>query len=477
MKGLLLLLALLVLGYFLAPLIAEAPNLVLLAIGAVIFLFLAITNFELALLFLLFLIPLSTQANLSHASGGAPIDIGTDDIFICLLFVIWLVYLAKTQQAPFVKNPMTLPFMCYLVACVLSLLPMIISQKGDLSLSSLHIFKWFEYVFIYFVVVKSLANRDMIIRFTLLALGSCILIASIQAVEIVFGLGRTSANLKFGSWATASFESNGILGAFYLFFLPMLVSFLVSFGQRLKIRMMLIGLSALVTITLFYTFNRSAYVGLVIAIAVLGTLHRKQFRFILILVMLMLPAYFSKVISKEITQTITVDADTLKAAGFRYHGKMIHNRRMKMTLDMSSRERLIVWKKTKKLILNNVFLGVGYWNSRFFLHGFTPHNQYLTIFMDTGILGVLTFFWIFFNLIVNALRFSKTTEDPFYGALTKGFIAGVAGVLVHAFFGETFESFRLIGPLWMMTGIIFAAKRLDDEQIPYKEAYPGAAWD
>jgi O-antigen ligase len=451
------------LAYLLGPAIIASPRFTLSLSVAAFFMFLALTNFEIGLMMLLVFIPFSAQANIGEFAGGAPLDIGTDDFFTACLFVIWLVYLAKNKTAPFVKSPLTFPFLGYFAASIISFLPLILLRVGNPTLSFLHLFKWYEYVFIYFVVVKTLQTRPQIIKFTVLAVGSSVLVALMQVVQIAAGSrqGLISEDTKFGSWATAAFESNGILGAFYVMFLSIIVSFLVTYGRSAKSRIFLIGLAALMSFTLFYTFNRAAYLAIILALAILGGLYRRRLLFLTILLFICMPVFMSRVVSQEIKQTITVQEDQFRETRNPYFLKFYRSKGRATTfqLDPSSRERLHVWRKVRKLIYHHPVLGTGYWSGRYYLRHFTAHNQYLTIILETGVLGILTFLWIFRNLLTNALAFSKETQDPFYRALARGLVAGVSGLLLHCFFGETFESFRLTGPLW----ILAAARRIETE--------------
>lgn len=468
MKYIIFLLILVLVGGVLGPVIVQAPLVILAAIFGAFLLVLALTNFEVGLMLLLFIIPLSVQVNVQNIKGGAPVDVGADDFFIFCLFMIWLVYLAKTKQAPFAVNPLTWPFLLYFGACLLSFLPLIFSGKGKISLSFLHLLKWYEYVFIYFVVVKCLENRGQIIRFTVLSIASCAFIAGVQVLQILFGLTHGEAEAELGTFAMSSFESNGILGAFYVFFLSIVLSFWVSSKETGK-KLLLLALALLLSVTLFYTYARAAYLGMVVSMIVLGFLYRKRFLFISILLLLLSPAFFSKAVSERISMTVKVDTRTLADMGYRTpHAGHYTFGSKAIQLDESSYSRLLAWAKAKNLIYQHPLFGTGYWSVRYLgVFGFsTAHNHYVTVLVETGVLGFLSFLAICAALLFNTVAFARTTRDPFYHALAKGVAAGFIGILVHSFFGESFESFRLTGPLWIMAGIVFAAKRI--EQMSYQ---------
>lgn len=450
---------------FLGPSVIENTLLVLAFALGVFFLFMALTNFETALLILLFIIPLSVQLNVSSA-GGAPVDFGTDDFFIGCLFISWLVYIAKNHQSPFASNPLTLPFIAYFGACVISLLSLVMIGKGNVALSVLHLVKWYEYVFIYFALISSLKTREQIVKFTILGVGSAVLIATIHLFQILTGLVH-GEDVRFFKWATASFESNGILGAYYLFFISIIGSFFVSV-QKGTHRALLVGIAGMMSFALFYTFARGAYLGMVFALVFLGFLHHKKMLVFSLLLLAVVPAFTNHAVSERVTMTIQLDQNKMndlgmgspsgKLKGYRAYqagGKVIQ-------LDESSAQRLIQWAKARRAIYQNPIIGTGYWGGRFLgVFGFTTvHNFYLTVLIETGVLGLTAFLWLSWCIVANAASFGNRTGDPFYCALARGISAGYFGILVHCFFGETFESFRLTGPLWIMCGILFAAKRI-----------------
>ena len=225
--------------------------------------------------------------------------------------------------------------------------------------------------------------------------------------------------------------------------------------------------------TLFYTFARGAYLGMVMALIFLGFLQHKKLLVFSFLFLSLIPVFTSKAISQRVTMTVHVDTKEIKG----YYGSRQLNKYMEykmkggkvLQLDASSAERLYAWVKARRAITQDPIFGAGYWSGRFIgVFGFTTaHSQFITILIETGILGLLTFLWLSITLIWSAISFGNETLDPFYRAIARGLAAGYFGVLVHSFFGETFESFRMTGPLWIMTGIVFAARKIYKEQEPY----------
>ncbi|MSR77320.1 MAG: O-antigen ligase domain-containing protein [Candidatus Omnitrophica bacterium] len=460
-------LAMLGLGIYIGPTVIENPQIIIgTAVGGFVLL-LALTRFNLALMFLLFIIPFSVQFNLGYLTGKTPIDFSVDDFFIICVAFTWLVYLTKSRKPPYVANSMTWPFVAYFSASLISFIPMVASGKGNIALSMLHLIKWYEYVFVYFVLVRTLESREQIVKFAVLQIISSVMITLFQFFQILTGFARGQTS-GFAHSAMATFGSNGILGAYYVFFLSIIISFIVT-AKSPKYRLWLFASAGLMAFTLFYTFARSAYLGMVVAFIVLGFLHRKMMAIFSLLLLCMLPAVSSKAVNQRISMTTNLNARALQRVG---HFNGNRNAFYKMaqssggiTLDESSMERLKAWRRAKQVIYDNLFIGTGYWSGRFVgIFGMTTaHSFYVTTILELGIVGLGSFIWLSWALIFNAAIFGDKTRDSFYCAISRGLVAGYVGILVHCVFGETFEDFRLTGPLWMMCGIVFAAKRIDEE--------------
>lgn len=449
--------------------VVQNPVLVVGFAGGIFVLVLSMTNFEKGIMLLLFIIPFSVQLNL-ESSGGAPVDFGIDDFLIFFLAVVWLVYLGKTKQAPFVKNPLTWPFMAYLAGCLLSFIPMSMSGKGNIPLSLLHLVKWFEYVFIYFIMLKLLDQRPQIIRFTLLSLGIAVFVACIQLFQMITHIGIKNPTGE-GGLAMAGFESNGILGAYYVFFLSILLSFLIRLNLSMNLKFLLIGVSLLMAVMLFFTYSRAAYLGFFIALVLTSLFNRRAAIFVLAFGLLITPVILSRKVSQEIKSTVRYEGMERRMNSTWGQSRSVakyyaqHQGKGGIRLDLSSVVRLVSWAKARGVIYHHPLFGTGYWSTRFLsVFGFsTVHSWYITILLETGILGLLGFIWICWAILFNVFLLFRETQDEFYQALSIGYFIGFIGVLVHCFFGETFESFRMTGPLWMMTSIVVSAKRIEEE--------------
>ena len=94
-----------------------------------------------------------------------------------------------------------------------------------------------------------------------------------------------------------------------------------------------------------------------------------------------------------------------------------------------------------------------------------PHNCYLQMIVEIGILGFLTFLWIIFR-VLGEIRERARIRDDSIKMLLAGTLAGFTGFLVHSFFDTNFYSVQLGSLMWITMGMITAIRQVgtDDKE-------------
>jgi O-antigen ligase len=107
--------------------------------------------------------------------------------------------------------------------------------------------------------------------------------------------------------------------------------------------------------------------------------------------------------------------------------------------------RVDAWQIVFEISRVNPLFGLGfsnyYWYTPLFpIRGwnvtFNSHSQFLDLIAQTGFLGLIAFFWLFFVFGRLAWRLSKQLPDGFSRAYIYGMIAGIAAIMVAAFLGD-----------------------------------------
>jgi len=140
--------------------------------------------------------------------------------------------------------------------------------------------------------------------------------------------------------------------------------------------------------------------------------------------------------------------------------------------------RLEAWQILLEIIRVSPLLGVGmanyYWyTSMFQILGyrvrFNSHNNYIDIAAQTGIVGVLVYIWLFWEILRLGWRTLAVTPDGFARAYVIGAIGGLAGTLVAGMLGDWvipfvynvgLNGFRASVFAWLFLGGLVAIAKL-----------------
>ncbi|MGD8686964.1 MAG: O-antigen ligase family protein, partial [Syntrophobacterales bacterium] len=129
----------------------------------------------------------------------------------------------------------------------------------------------------------------------------------------------------------------------------------------------------------------------------------------------------------------------------------------KWRLDTSASARISDYKKALSDWRKRPILG----------HGVTGYSfmdaQYPRILAESGIVGLLSFFWLLYALFRVGISCWQEAHNDLNRGLAVGLIAGLTGLLVHAIGANTFIIVRIMEPFWFLAGIVIALSAIDEE--------------
>ena len=91
--------------------------------------------------------------------------------------------------------------------------------------------------------------------------------------------------------------------------------------------------------------------------------------------------------------------------------------------------------------------------------GFYPHNSYLHMAAEIGLLGLGTFLLTLLTLFFVTLKKIMRTKDKFKRALLAGFLSGLFGFLGHSIVDTNLFAIQLSMLMWLVMGMIVAIER------------------
>jgi len=90
-----------------------------------------------------------------------------------------------------------------------------------------------------------------------------------------------------------------------------------------------------------------------------------------------------------------------------------------------------------------------------------PHNCYLQMAAEIGLLGLVSFLWILIIIFRKSIQNFYSIKSLFLRELLAGTLAGFGGFLIQSFFDTSFYSVQLGSLMWIVMGLIIAIQRVE----------------
>ena len=371
-------------------------------------------------------------------------------------------------------------------------------------------FKLLESTFLYFIFIEAVSTRKQLKIF----LGFFLLSA---ALAVVNGLVQQTSGREFifGNelWkgrVNSSFRHPNDFGGYLVVIAPLALSFLFFPDEiqsvqpgilRRKISRWTIPLIVFLfvlfvssVICLGLTFSRGAWLAFFVALVFLGFQNPRLF-FLQILIIVNFLVIFSPRMQEERLLSLFADeirppdppvpaaASPEKESSAGAGGSLPIS--AAAVLEPLPKELLSWWKRDWESI--NHFGGSGrsgYWQESWAIirhfpllgvglntysmvarnykvnWGGYPHNCYLQLTAEMGILGLLSLMWILFTLFIQSLR--RRIGDPWLQSISIGALTGLLAFLVHSAVDTNFYSVQLGNFMWLIMGLVVAAQKIYD---------------
>ncbi len=125
------------------------------------------------------------------------------------------------------------------------------------------------------------------------------------------------------------------------------------------------------------------------------------------------------------------------------------------------------WPRDWQAFLSSPIFGTGYSSLTL-----ASDNDYLRALGETGLIGTLSFLFIFILFGIFMKNTIGAVKDPITKALLFGLAGGIVGLLVNAVLIDVFEASKVAEPFWILLGIgLGGAKLYQKEPVNYKKAF------
>jgi len=391
---------------------------------------------DFALYILIAAMLLGPQFGVGEAPGegvrGRGLTLRMDDFLLVIIGVSWFLKTAVNKELGlFLKTPLNGPIAWYFLACLLSTLWGYLMGRVKGNAGIFFVLKYFEYFIVYFMAVNYLKEKEQIERFVYFMLFVCFLVCLYALYQIPQGV-RVSAPFEGQEG-----EPN-TLGGYLVLMLSLTLGLLLNpTGVRHKYRLRILVFFILVALAA--TLSRSSWLALIPM--TLAFLYYSERRKVILLVVIAALVAIPLVTPKMVRDRVMYTFAQPKEEGQIQVGET--------RIDTSTSARLYSWKivLTRDFIKHPV-LGYGITGYSF------VDAQYPRVLIETGLLGLFTFFLLLYSIHKNAVEAYRKENDPFLRGVLLGYLAGFFALLTHAIGVNTFIIVRIMEPFWFLTAMV-----------------------
>lgn len=390
---------------------------------------------------------------------GLSMGLSFQNLSIYFLLVGYL-FAVRKQGTLFNRNTLNKYLLFMLICIVISIFPSLLSPEADIRVLKKHLvtFKTFINPWIVFFLITHIIDNKRTCKKTLIGLIILLVVTVLTAsVESFTGidLGTQKSGVSYEGRVAGFAEANQY-AAFLGLLLPLLLSSMML-QQKLSKKISSGTIFLIGTIGLILTVSRGGFFAFIFAVAALFIIAYKHRmiggkRIIVFGLLLFLFAPFSYLIVpsnvKDVVKQRVVDPTDQTYNPWRVERSWIHK---------YSSGRTTTWIRSIKIFIRKPIFGYGH-DACKRLFQLSPHNVYLEILINYGIIGLFLFIMIYIRIFRHLFYHFKASTEKSSKIFYLGYISGFIGYMV-AMFGVHLNEPRYI--FWIYTAVMYKYSQLD----------------
>ena len=366
---------------------------------------------------------------------------------LCLLCLMSLIIKALTTK----KFTWRLDGMGLMVV-VMILIYLLASITSFAPVKSMQIWAvYFAFMIFYFVIINTIKTKNQFFNLLKVFAVSAVLVCLYGIAQYIFGWNVNQAwmdeemfeDIKMRIYSTL--ENPNVLGEYILLTLPICISLMWTAKKALP-RIIYGGMSLILALALILTFSRGCWLGIMAAAAVFITFAAGKLWGLALIALPAVPFILPESIINRFTSI----------------GDMS---------DSSTSYRVYIWMGTLLMLKDFWLSGIGPGTEAFTqvypfysYNGIVaphPHNLFLQVITESGVLGLAVFllllFLFFKNLVVGYQYFGKGSK---FSVVIVGIASAVVGFLLQGMFDNCFYNYRVFMIFWAVLAIGIAGCRI-----------------
>ena len=344
-------------------------------------------------------------------------------------------------------NALNHPIMIWMGVCLFSI---VISERPDLSFHGF-LGKVLQNAFLFFNFVEAIRTKERVNYFLLSFIMSAFFICLSGINQYVLHMDFIRNHILQQHRINSTFRAPNDFAAYLVIVIPLLMSFFaysekpkgpagVSHENRIRLSVILMTLLAVICLGL--TYSRGGWLSLGVALGMFSIFNWHFFKKVLIGIIGFMGIFMVKMIKEREFMDF-------------------HNM-------FASFGRMTYWHEALRMIADKPIFGFGL-NTYSIIGrrykeswGGYPHNCYLQMTAELGIVGLCSFLWILINLYRVVFQAIKAAGDPQQRALLIGAATGLGAFLIHSGFDTFFYSVQLSALMWMMMGLLISLVSIEE---------------
>jgi len=402
-------------------------------VGAIVALVLSIVwRPQIGLYYLVPLLPMQTARDWLHA-----FPLGEKLVDILLLGVLIGLFLHRTERQVFIWSRLNKILIVLFVFTYLSLWQgaFYLGSPLPIAIDDPRFSNWKNYVemfFLFFMAAASIrTRRQMAIVIGLMCIS--VLAVNRSYVSTVGSRNFSHFSYELRDAGPLGYAGENGMGAFQAEFAVFLVG-LAVFARKLVLKLGLLAIALTSIYCMELTLSRGAYAGFLVGLLALGLIKERKILILLALILVSWQSFVPNAVTERVLMTYQ-------------EGQGV---------DTSAGERLDLWQDALQAFAEDPVFGTGF-NTYAFMGRMGPytdtHNYYVKLLIETGVVGLLIFFWLSAAACTMSSRLFREAMDPFMSSLGCALFAMMICVLVVNFFGDRWTYLQVSGFLWVLLGL------------------------
>ena len=411
----------------------------------------------------------SPQLSITETLGRAakrPVTLRIEDILIVVLGFAWLARTAIHKELSLLlRTPLNRPILAYVLICITATAAGIaygwVVPQERLA-AALFVLKYIQYFVLFFIVLHHIDSPQDVRNLVIAGIVTYLLVCAYGYYQL-YGLAEGARPSTFGEKYG---EPNTLAG--YLLFMLGICSGLLLVAKDPSIKVAWGFFCVLGLVLLAFTLSRSGWAGLFGIIAVLIFFGRHKLAVVATLsaiaAILILVSLNINWLPDSIETRLAETGGTFETLAWAPPVEILG-----WKLDPSASERvrsyqdaLGTWASRTSEYWLPLLTGSGVLGGRPFVDG-----QYVRVLAETGLLGLAAFLVLLAAIWRDVRRTYRTVQTPWYKGLALGYLAGFAGLLVHALGANTFIIVRIMEPFFIFTGVVMLLPAMEAHKIAH----------